>query len=516
MFVGTGTYGEPLSEAASDAHHALNIPHVLGSRELDVDIDEIVGYPVARMHDKPGFSRYDGSFLELIQRPDALVELAGNDLHRLMFGNSHDRATLMKSFQHTARELQSRAPMHQTWPWGMNAPELMARNTANHVASVRGKTIKEQQRRQAEYASRELMYLATRLNLLRFYERDRQLLPPIRKVIHCGHKSRIIHQAACESDWMILRLLSCVLQHAFQWPEISHGFVPFRGVHTAMHQVALHLSAGYRFGCTLDIIDAFPSVHRVRGVQRVARCLRCQHNEGLARAGKSRSRKWRPGSDTGFPEALAHRILDIRNARDAKSGKLIDVSSEGLLQGLAVSPVAFNLVLRELDEKLIASFAKTGVWVIRYADNFILLSNCPEAIQDTIDLIRDACRGFALEIRQETGVTDLWAQNSELDFLGLTISPQNMSAAVRISNKKIDDLAQYIASAASVRRLVAGVIAFFRHYGPHGYIDDCRLELLASKAQEALKQNQAVAQSERAQALVSVEGLARLRARTLK
>ncbi|OQX07113.1 MAG: CRISPR-associated endonuclease Cas1 [Desulfobulbaceae bacterium A2] len=89
----------------------------------------------------------------------------------------------------------------------------------------------------------------------------------------------------------------------------------------------------------------------------------------------------------------------------------------GLLQGSPLSPLLANLYLDALDEAVRAR----GYQLIRYADDFLVLTRGPEEAQQAWRDIRDILAGLKLELKEEK--TRVAPVDLGFSFLGLSFGP---------------------------------------------------------------------------------------------
>jgi len=140
-----------------------------------------------------------------------------------------------------------------------------------------------------------------------------------------------------------------------EFEDVSHAYREGRGVRTAFWDIKEWRGKGYRFAVDADIDDYFDSV---------------PHDILLAKLSKL------------IPEPDVIRLFEKWIKAEIYDGERIWTLDKGIPQGSVVSPPLANLLLDELDETLV-SF---GMKLVRYADDFLILTKTEKAAQDAIEL----------------------------------------------------------------------------------------------------------------------------------
>lgn len=150
-------------------------------------------------------------------------------------------------------------------------------------------------------------------------------------------EDRVMHKAL--ALWLTPRLEP-------EFEDASHGYRKGRGVNTAVARVAFLRRAGFQWTVDADIEAFFDQV---------------RHDKVLALL-----EKYIVNAPVA---ALVQRILAANGAE-----------GRGLPQGSALSPLLANLMLDPLDE----AFSKSGMRIVRYADDFVILAKSREGAEKAL------------------------------------------------------------------------------------------------------------------------------------
>lgn len=141
-----------------------------------------------------------------------------------------------------------------------------------------------------------------------------------------------------------------------EFENISHGYRKGRGVRTALYDIKAWRDKGYRFAVDADIDSYFDSVpHRLL---------------------LDKLNKLFPG------QTPLLRLFEKWIRAEIYDGTRIWTLEKGIPQGSVVSPVLANLFLDELDETLMGF----GLKLVRYADDFLILTKTEKQAKDAIEL----------------------------------------------------------------------------------------------------------------------------------
>jgi len=186
-------------------------------------------------------------------------------------------------------------------------------------------------------------------------------LPPVERLVHA-----VLHE-------MLSEPIDRVLEPA------AVGFRRGRSTQMVLQQVQTLLQEGYRFVVESDVEDFFPSVDIRRLEQELDHIL--------------------PPSDLRIRQLL-HKLL---NASWLDGTKLCSRTT-GLAQGSPLSPLLANLYLDRFDEIL----SQTNGQLVRYADDFIILTRTREDAESLLDLARQELGKVGLSLGEDkTAIVDI-------------------------------------------------------------------------------------------------------------
>jgi RNA-directed DNA polymerase len=134
--------------------------------------------------------------------------------------------------------------------------------------------------------------------------------------------------------------------------------------------------------------------------------------------------------------------------KNAEQSSLISqsgiVSGKGLRQGMPLSPLLSNLVLRRFDLLL----AKLGKQFLRYVDDLVVFEDCEADCRETFKLVEDELQKLSLSIPgldEVSSKSEIRSPDQDVVFLGLSIYRQkNGDYAKRIPAIAFSDLSKRI------------------------------------------------------------------------
>jgi len=191
-------------------------------------------------------------------------------------------------------------------------------------------------------------------------------------------------------DRIVQTALRMVIEPIFEhrFAEHSYGFRPGRGCKDALRRVQTLLNEGCTQIVDADIKSYFDQIPKDRLMRRVEERIADSRVLALIRG----------YLDQGVMEELA----------------LHPPTERGTPQGAVISPLLANLYLNPLDHLLAAS----GLEMVRYADDFVILCRSEEQAQAALAQVRTWIEENGLQLHPEkTRIVDA-TQPGGFDFLG--------------------------------------------------------------------------------------------------
>lgn len=222
------------------------------------------------------------------------------------------------------------------------------------------------------------------------------------------------------------------------------------------------LAADKRFNASSPIAYGFTKGRALADAQRAARALRNERHwvlqadivkffDRIERAQLERLIRRRIRGKTIsnlLCKAIHCEIEDV----GGKGAELILTNGiqkgRGLRQGMPVSPMLSNLLLKSFDGAL----AKRGLIALRYADDIAVFGKTYQELVDALAFIRDALQQLKLEIPEldEHGKTSISGPAEVVEFLGVEIRRNGDVYALAAPMKKLAAIEQEMAISASL------------------------------------------------------------------
>lgn len=190
-------------------------------------------------------------------------------------------------------------------------------------------------------------------------------------------------------DRVVQTALRLVLEPIYErdFAAHSYGFRPGRGAKDALRRVTALLRAGYVHVVDADLQAYFDSIPR----------------------GPLRARV-----ETKVADGRVLALLDAFLQQPIFEGLQQTRPEAGTPQGAVISPLLANLYLDSLDQAMVAA----GVEMVRYADDFVVLSRTAEDAHRALTMVQRWTQTADLQLHpQKTRVVDL-RQPGGFDFLG--------------------------------------------------------------------------------------------------
>lgn len=251
-------------------------------------------------------------------------------------------------------------------------------------------------------------------------------------------------------DRIVQTALKLVIEPIFEteFRPGSYGFRPGRGCHDALREVDRLIKAGFTHVVDADLAGYFDTIP----------------HEGLMARVTARV------SDG--------RVLDLVRGflrQDVLRGLERWTPTAGTPQGAVISPLLANIYLDPLD----ALMAAKGYRMVRYADDFVVLCESPEAAAAALAEIRRwvAENGLVLNA-EKTQVGDCRKPGEGFDFLGYRFeagrrrvrkkSLARLKHGIRAKTKRTrgQSLACVV---ADLNPLLSGWFAYFKHADPYTF-----------------------------------------------
>jgi RNA-directed DNA polymerase len=120
----------------------------------------------------------------------------------------------------------------------------------------------------------------------------------------------------------------------------------------------------------------------------------------------------------------------------------------GLRQGMPVSPMLSNLLLKSFDEAL----AKRGLVALRYADDIAVFGLSRTELTEALSFIRDTLKRLELEVPdlEEGGKTSISGPSQVVEFLGIEIRRNGDGYAFAAPHRKLVEIEGEMAQMASL------------------------------------------------------------------
>lgn len=194
------------------------------------------------------------------------------------------------------------------------------------------------------------------------------------------------------SDKVLQRSVLNIIEEPFerQFLDCAHGYRPKRSVATAVQQVVMHRDFGRLWVLDADIHACFDSLDHILLMERIRETISDWFILNL--------------TDLWLKAGRKHRHQPV-----------------GVPMGGVLSPLWCNIYLHPLDAQL----SSAGWKLVRYADDFIVLTHTEEEAQRAWQAVEQALE--ALKLRLSASKTRLASFDEGFIFLGVTFEGQRLS-----------------------------------------------------------------------------------------
>jgi CRISP-associated protein Cas1 len=196
-------------------------------------------------------------------------------------------------------------------------------------------------------------------------------------------RDRIVQQ-------VLLEVLRPLLEPQFE--QSSYAYRSGRSHLMAVERVATLHKRGYQWVLDADIVKYFNNVLHQRAIAELAERLDCHFSSVLL--------------------DLVAAFIEV----GVLTSEGILLPKKGLSQGSAISPILANVYLDDFDEAIAAS----GLQLVRYADDFVILGRKREQIERSQAQVRDLLDQIGLQLHPEK--TQLTNFDRGFRFLGHTFA----------------------------------------------------------------------------------------------
>ncbi len=231
---------------------------------------------------------------------------------------------------------------------------------------------------------------------------------------------------------LVQRCLLAHLESDKKFPQMSsiaYGFTKARTLKCAQLKM-LELRNSYPWVLQVDIIKFFDEIQRSDVKKLVRRHVRSKIVSELL--------------CSAVDCEIDDRIDRIRiYAQDSGVRR-----GAGLRQGMPVSPLLSNLLLREFD----AALVKRGLQAVRYADDIAIFANSKQECRDNLDFVKAELGKLKLRISdiEDLKKTIISGPETTVYILGVDIKKVGHTYELRAPNKKIENIKAHMKSASSL------------------------------------------------------------------
>jgi len=236
----------------------------------------------------------------------------------------------------------------------------------------------------------------------------------------------------------LLRVIEPIFEREFA--EQSYGFRPQRGCKDALRRVDQLLKAGYVHVVDADLKSYFDTIPHQKLLERVQEKI---------------------------SDSRVLQLIEMYLKQEVLDGLANWTPEEGSPQGAVISPLLSNIYLNPLDHLV----AKTGMEMVRYADDFVILCKSSAEAVRALQLVREWTAENGLMLHPEkTRVVN--STERSFEFLGYRFikhrryprrkSMQKFKEAIRAKTRRTNGHSLRCI-VADVNRTLVGWFEYFQH-----------------------------------------------------
>lgn len=222
--------------------------------------------------------------------------------------------------------------------------------------------------------------------------------------------------------------------------EVSYGFIPTstgkRRGHIAARDTAVAVRCNHKWAYKSDISSFFDRIPRDELVKQTVSALRTPSLKPLIEGAVS----------CEIDES------DRAVARIAQANGI--VRGLGVRQGMPLSPMFANIILRSFDEGM----TKQGIQMVRYADDFIVLADSEDECHQVDTFARNLLSPLGLELPplgHKNSKTYIAHPDDDIEFLGLALTPDGFgSYKLLVTNDQLKNIGRTINRLKDIEQLV--------------------------------------------------------------
>ncbi len=214
--------------------------------------------------------------------------------------------------------------------------------------------------------------------------------------------------------------------------DVSYGFIPGKSVKEAAKQVK-KLRWHHPWVYKTDISQFFDSIQRDRLEIATLNAIKQRSLHNLIRS------------------AISCEIYEPIPSRRKKISRAGIISGEGVRQGMPLSPLFANIMLKDFDLKV----QKQSINMVRYADDLVVLCDSEEECLNVHRLFIDELAAIDLNIPEpgDHSKTKIYSPGESAEFLGVGLVPNGTGYSLNILKEQSNKIKELILSLADFDQL---------------------------------------------------------------